>query len=48
LRHHVPTRPAHGRRDELGTDIAFAETAFVDAAIQNWPLPLTGSRWACG
>jgi hypothetical protein len=35
-------RPAHGRRDELGTDIAFAETAFIDAAIQNWPLPLTG------
>jgi hypothetical protein len=30
LRHHIPPRPAHGRRDELGADVAFAEAAFVD------------------
>ena len=35
LRHLIPARPAYGRRDELGADVAFAEAAFIDAGNRN-------------
>ena len=35
LRHHIPSRPAHGRRDELCADVTFAEASFIYAGIRN-------------